>query len=246
MNYIYWDKFNNEITALTTTRHFGNMAYHIEDDKELVKIRRSKLAQDLKLNVENVIYTYQSHSDKVEEVTIKDINKGCSSFESGVAADALYTTDSSLAIGVFHADCAPIFVYAPKAHLVAIIHASYKATLKHITYKTIKLLQEKYNLSGKDIYIDIGPYQNLVDFHVDKEDAKKIEEAKLEKALRLFNEDILFDLAFANIIDLRECDIPLKNIDVSEINTVDNKECFSAHTENKNNGRMVSVIKIND
>lgn len=244
MNYFTWDRFNDEISAITTTKHFGNMAFQINDDKELVKLRRNKLAQDLKLNVENLIYTYQNHSDKIIEVTIKDIGKGCKDFESGVEADALYTTDSSIAIGVFHADCAPIFLYAPKASLVAIIHASFKSTLKHITAKSVSLLKEKYNLNGEDIFINIGPCQHFIDFHVKKDEIKLIKEAHLEKALRLFNEDSLFDLVFANIIELRQNDIPLKNIDVSEINTVDDPSCFSAHTTNKNNGRMVSVIKL--
>lgn len=245
MNYFTWDTFNNDITALTTTKHFGNMAYQIKDEKELIKLRRNKLAQDLKLNPDHVIFTYQNHSDNVEEVTIKDIKKGMNDFESGVPADALYTTDSSLAIGVFHADCAPIFIYAPKAHLVAIIHASFKSTLKHITFKTISLLKNKYHLNGEDIFVNIGPYQHFIDLHVNEDDVKAIVEAKLEKALRLFNEDRLFDVAFANIIDLRNNDVPLKNIEVSSINTVDNNLCFSAHSENKNNGRMVSVITLN-
>ena len=172
MNYFTWDTFNNDITALTTTKHFGNMAYQIKDEKELIKLRRNKLAQDLKLNPDHVIFTYQNHSDNIEEVTVKDIKKGMDDFESGVPADALYTTDSSLAIGVFHADCAPIFIYAPKAHLVAIIHASFKSTLKHITFKTISLLKNKYHLNGEDIFVNIGPYQHFIDLHVNEDDVK--------------------------------------------------------------------------
>jgi copper oxidase (laccase) domain-containing protein len=135
---------SNKFIAFTTTKEFGNLAYQVGDNYLEVKGNRKKLSDLLDLPLENIIFTHQSHSDILKEVTTLDLGKGKDSFESGVDADALYTKDRNLAIGIFHADCVPIFLYHPNG-LVMIIHAGFISTNKHITYS-------KYNQFIKSLY----------------------------------------------------------------------------------------------
>lgn len=244
--YIKWDVFP-EISAITTTKDIGNMAYHVSSDSQLVRLRRGKVCSYLGIDNNRLIFTHQTHSDKIAEVTYIDIGKGSLDFESGVDADALYTLEKGLAIGIFHADCVPIFVYAPSIHLVGIVHAGYEGTLKHIAYKFIDLMKKKYQLAGSDIYCHIGPCRQFFSFHINKTEKDKIIASHAEKALRFNGEDdALFDMPFANIVDLVDAGVPMANITSCLIDTTDEPNCFSAYVQEKNDGRMASIIMLNE
>lgn len=243
MNYIEIKDFGNNVKALTTTLEFGNMAYQASKNVEHVSLRRGKLAKDLNIDIKHIVFTHQTNSDVLKYVDEKDYSKGMKSFESGVEADALYTDKKGIALAIFHADCVPLFVYVKKIPLICIIHAGYKGTLKHISYKVIEELKNKYSLNGEDFNVVLGPSRNMMDFFISDEEKNEIYSAKLEKAVRLNDEKPpLFDLAFANIIDLTNAGIPFKNIRDVDINTVDDPNCFSVYNKEKKQGRMCSLI----
>jgi len=125
--------------------------------------------------------------------TIKDQGRGASSFESGIDADALYTKDRRLALGIFHADCVPLFFYVPSASIVGVIHAGYKGTLKHIAYKAIMKLIERENISPNDIYIHVGPARGVDTFVVNEDNVKEIIDNKCVESLRMINGEEHFD-----------------------------------------------------
>ncbi len=244
--YIKWDIFP-DISAITTTKDIGNMAYHVSSDPQLVRLRRGKVSSYLGIDNNRLIFTHQTHSDKIAEVTSRDIGKGSLDFESGVDADALYTLEKGLAIGIFHADCVPVFIYVPSVHLVGIVHAGYEGTLKHIANKFINLIKIKYQLAGSDIYCHIGPCRQFFSFHVNEIEKEKIIASHAEKALRFNGEDdALFDMPFSNIIDLVDAGVPMTNITSCLIDTTDEPNCFSAHVQEKNDGRMASIIMLNE
>lgn len=243
MNYLEIKDFGKNVKALTTTLEFGNMAYQASKNVEHVSLRRGKLAKDLNIDIKHIVFTHQTNSDVLKYVDEKDYSKGMKNFESGVEADALYTDKKNIALAIFHADCVPLFVYVEKIPLICIIHAGYKGTLKHISYKAIDELKNKYNLNGEDFKVVLGPSRNMMDFFISEEEKKEIYAAKLEKAVRLNDEKPpLFDLSFANIIDLTKAGIPFKNIRDIDINTVDDPNCFSVYNKEKKQGRMCSLI----
>ncbi|MCD8209244.1 MAG: polyphenol oxidase family protein [Coprobacillus sp.] len=242
MKYFTWDKFKDDIIAVTTTREVGNIAFQLTDaNHEEVAENRRGLCQDLGIDTAHLIMTHQSHSDVSKEVTIKDLGKGENAFE-GVDADALYTTERGIALGCFHADCVPLFVYIPKIPLVGIIHAGYPGTLKHITRKTIETLKEKYHVAGSDIFVHIGPARQYLSFVVDEVDKQKIFDAKCENSYRYNGEKGFFDAPFSNINDLIDAGVPYTNIDSCEIDTCDDPNCYSAWKKEKSHGRMGSII----
>ncbi|MCD8204823.1 MAG: polyphenol oxidase family protein [Coprobacillus sp.] len=245
MKYFYWNSFKSEISAITTTREVGNMAYQIGEDHEGVSKAREIVALDLGVDTGHMIFTHQTHSDVIKEVTSADQGRGKDSFLSGIEADALYTTERGLALGCFHADCVPIFVYIPSIPLVGIIHAGYQGTLKHIAYKSIMHLKEKYKVNGEDIFCHLGPARQFYSFRVKKEDKEHIFEAGCEKAYRYDKDEGFFDAPFSNVNDLVNAGVPYKNIDSCEVDTCDDNNCYSAILEEKKNGRMSSIIMLN-
>ena len=244
METINWKKFDNVI-AFTTTVEMGNMAYQVGDNPEEVKKNRKPLYSLLKLlTKERLVLVHQTHSDILKEVTIDDAGKGTSSFESGVEADALYTKDKRLAIGVFHADCVPVFFYVQNKGIVGIIHAGFKGTLKHITYKALTELIAKEDINPDDIYLYIGPARDVSSFVINEDNVKEVIECKCLDSLKNINGEEHFDAIRANTLDILNAGISLTHIENSNIDTVSDERCFSVYKKTPV-GRMMSVIKLN-
>ena len=76
---------SEQCVALTTTTALGNLAYQVDEGKD-VKEHRNLLAELLFILPNRFTYVYQSHSDKVMKVTPSDFGKGKDSFESRFSA----------------------------------------------------------------------------------------------------------------------------------------------------------------
>ena len=227
---------SEKCVALTTTTVLGNLAYQVDDGID-VKAHRLLLAEALHLSLERFVFVHQSHSDKVMRVSLTDLGKGVNAFEDGLDCDALYTYEKEVPLGIFHADCVPIFFVNEKASLVGIIHAGFKGTMKHVTYKVIKEVLEKEKLQIQDFKFYIGPFRQPSSFVVDEATCREIIEAGYEKAIV----DGKFDNGLANKIDLYQLDVNEKQISSSGFDTFTDERFYSAYQKIPV-GRLVSLI----
>lgn len=239
MKTINWN--NEKVLAITTTIEMGNLAFQVGSKDEVIE-NRNNLSSFLNIPLDNIVLTHQSHSDILKEVSLNDLGRGKDSFESGIDADALYTKARNIAIGVFHADCVPLFLYHP-AGLVMIIHAGFIGTLKHITYKAIKEVSEKENINPFEFVAYIGPSRKLNSYRISEEEYQDIKLNKCELATLIKEDEKYFDMALSNILDLIKAGVKLENINNSQIDTVTDDRCFSAYKKTPV-GRMVSLIKL--
>lgn len=236
MKYIEYP-FNYQVKALTTTTEIGNMAFQVGDNKEQVINNRKVVLDDLKINKDHLVFVHQTHSDIIEEVTQKDLGKGSDDFESGVEADALYTKEKGIALGVFHADCEPVFFFDATIPLVGVIHAGHKGTLKHIVFKTLRKVIDKEKLNPSNIKIWVGPLRRKQSYFVNNEDMMEI----IGSACPI--EGNYFDVAFSNKMDMICLGIPDENIKDINIDTYANDNCYSAYKKTPV-GRMASIIML--
>lgn len=227
---------SDRCVCITTTTELGNLAYQV-DDGYCVKENRDLLADSLDLPIERFTYVHQHHSDKVMYVSFKEIGKGKDSFEDGLECDALYTYEKNVPLCIFHADCVPLFFINERAGLVGIIHAGFKGTMKHITYKVIKEIISKENLSISDFKFYVGPYRQACSFELDDASKKAIDEAGLTSVI--FNSH--FDTGLANKIDLFSLGVNMDQIFDDGLDTVTDDRFFSAYQKTPV-GRLVSLI----
>ena len=222
--------------SITTTTKLGNLAYQVNNG-EGVKERRQQLANLLNLPIERFTYVHQHHSDKVMYVSTKEIGKGKDSFEDGLECDALYTYERNVPLCIFHADCVPIFFINERASLVGIIHAGFKGTMKHVTYKVLNEIINKEKLDIKDFKFYIGPFRQPQSFKVDEETRKTILDAGFVGAF----EGDEFDNGFANRIDLYSLGADDSQISDDHLDTFTDERLYSAYKKTPV-GRLVSLI----
>ena len=227
---------SDKCLAITTTTELGNMAYQVDEGKD-VKEHRLLLAQSIDIPLEKFTYVHQHHSDKIKKVYLDNVGHGKDSFEDGLDCDALYTNIKGIPLCIFHADCVPVFFINEKANIVGIIHAGFKGTLKHIAYKAIKEVIETENLSIEDFKFYIGPYRMKRSFAVDYVTKMQIIDANVNAAL----EGGYFDNGLANILDLKELGVKDEQIRSIDIDTMKDDRFYSAYQKTPV-GRMVSLI----
>ena len=227
---------SDKCVALTTTTALGNLAYQVDEGKG-VKKHRNLLAELLFILPNRFTYVHQSHSDRVMKVTASDLGKGKDAFEDGMECDALYTYEKNVPLCIFHADCVPIFFINEKASLAGIIHAGFKGTMKHVTYKAISEVINNEGLDIKDFKFYIGPFRQKQSFAVDDMTRQTIIEAGFEKTIT----DGHFDNGLANVLDLYKLGVKDEQIVASDYDTVSDDRFYSAYLKTPV-GRLVSLI----
>lgn len=126
-----------------TSRSEGNLALHVGDDHERVLAARAALAQRLSLPVSNVKYMNQVHGNTV---AIVDATSG------EPTADALITTDRSVALAVLVADCLPVLLRTK--NVIGVIHAGRAGIVQRVIPHTIEAVRSR---DSSPISIVIGP-----------------------------------------------------------------------------------------
>lgn len=254
---VLWPRFSNEIIAFTSTRQGGfsnppfaalNLAFHVGDDVKIVRKNRAKLFGEFNFNHDNTVIVKQFHSDIVDYVTDKQAGLGYDSFDSGVAADALYTDTKGLALGIYHADCVPVFIYVPSIKVVAIIHAGEEGTLQEITHKTVEKIIEKYGVEGQDVFAYLGPSLKFGHRRISKDHASELLKLypNIAYGIKGVEPEFLLDLPFINFMQLRNLGIPSINIDMFEDCTYENADDFFSYARETSTGRMMSFIALKD
>lgn len=235
-NYFVEFPLSNKCRAITTTTVLGNMAYQVDDGRDVRK-HRLLLADILNVDANKFTYVHQHHSDIIMEVTSSDVGKGVNAFEDGLECDALYTRMKGIPLCIFHADCVPIFFIDEKEDLVGIIHAGFKGTMKHIAYKAIKEVISKENLHVKDLKFYIGPFRMKQSFEIDESSKASIVEAGFIEAIINGH----FDNGLANILDLRKLGVKDEQIEMANMDTLSDNRFYSAYQKTPV-GRLVSLI----
>ena len=227
---------SDKCLALTTTTALGNLAYQVDEGRN-VKEHRLLLEDLLSIDLNRFVFVHQHHSNKSKKVTLDDLGKGKDSFIDGVDVDALYTYEKNVPLCIFHADCVPIFFIDETKGLVGIIHAGYKGTLIHVAYESIKKVIEDEGVNPNNLKFYVGPYRMPQSFKIDENSRKDIVEAGYQDAIKGDN----FDNGLANVIDLRRLGIKDSQISFSSFDTLTDDRFYSAYQKTPV-GRLVSLI----
>lgn len=244
---------NDRVFAAVTKRKGGvskapfdtlNLGFQTGDHEQTIVQNRQRVFAQLPDNLLPFIFTYQSHSTLLKKVSSKDAGKGLTSFESGVQADALYTTDPRLPLAIFHADCVPIFLVHQTKPLIAIIHAGTPGTLQHIALKVVQSICKQENVRAEDFEAYLGPSLDFAHHPITVDRMNEILnlDSAFAPAIKLISGQLFLDVPLLNYMQLIDAGLRPPSIRVSTIDTFSNaKEYFSASREAKT-GRHVSFM----
>lgn len=196
-----------------------------------------------------VVQAHQIHEDRIAIIT-----KAGTTREELEGFDAMITNIPGIAIGARTADCVPVLLYDPYRRAIAAIHSGWKGTVKKISLKTIKLMEQQFGTDPADLMAVIGPCIGPESFQVGEEVAEQFKQAgfPLERILSdegarvsgTMKGGLHIDLWLANRMILEEAGIKPENISVSGIDTFTHPEFYSARREGTKCGRIINSIML--
>jgi YfiH family protein len=162
--------------------------------------------------------------------------------------DVLLTRTPGIALGVFTADCLPIFFYDPIQGAIGIAHAGWRGTALGVAGKAVEKMGETFGCKKSDILAALGPCIGPCCYEVDG----PVKNAFISGGFpwNLVSvprglEKWLLDLYQANLYLLERHGISGENIQVLKICTSCHRDTFySYRNADKTRGRQLNFIAL--
>ena len=235
-----------------TTRYGGvsegylsslNLGIHRGDKPENVVKNYEILGEALGFDVDNLVFTRQTHTNIVRVVDKSNAGEGLGR-EVEPECDALVTATPGVVLAAFTADCTPILLHDPVTGAVGAVHAGWRGTVGDIAGNAVRAMAEQFGSRPEDIRAAIGPNIGVCCFetHADVPDAVRAvlgEEA--EAFIVPSGEKFRVDLKGVNAALLRRAGV--RHIEISDACTACEPERFWSHRRVGNDrGSLAAII----
>jgi hypothetical protein len=243
------------VDAVVTTRHGGvstgpyaslNLGLHVGDDPRLVIENRGRAAVALGGGLADMVFCHQTHGREVAVVGDGDRGRGTQSADDAVPCDALVTATPGVGIAVMVADCVPLVLYEPEAHVVAAVHAGWRGTVARVAAAAVDAMAG-LGADPARVVAGLGPAVTADRYQVGDDVA--------DAARACFGADIdgivrpdgagrwVFDLWAANGRVLVEAGVSPAHIEVSDVGTGPGTPFFSDRTA-RPCGRFAAMARL--
>jgi hypothetical protein len=131
--------------------------------------------------------------------------------------DGLITNDPSVCLGVYVADCGPVYLVDPKRRVIALLHSGRKGTELAITRAAIRCMERAFGCNPSDLVVQLGPCIRPPHYEVD------------------FAADIRWQALSAGVREVHDCGTcTAANVD----------RYYSYRREKGRTGRMVALLAL--
>lgn len=191
-----WMKEYPGLTAGCTSRLGGvsktafaslNCGLHVSDQPEHVVANREKLAEALRVRLEDCTYGEQVHGSEVQVVTKESAGAGTRTRATEIPSkDAFITNEPGLFLHALFADCVPLLFFDPVHRAVGLAHAGWKGTVLAIAKVTVEAMSREYGTNPSEVYAAVGPSIHACCYEVDDYVLSRVKQVMNE--LELSNE----------------------------------------------------------
>ncbi len=251
--FVKWE-VDEGIHAIFTTRQGGvsappfhslNLSFNVKDSSTAVTENRYRAMGILGRTVGELVMAEQIHGRGVGWAEIADASRGAFSANDALPEwDGLLTRHSDIVLGMGFADCVPIFLAVPTRHIVGILHAGWRGTIKGVQVNAMALLREQ-GIEPKEIRVGIGPSIGPCCYEVDDAVATQFSKKLGSQSVLVPSRDghYLLDLWEANREQLVRAGVLETNIDISRLCTACHEDRFFSYRRDQGRcGRMGGFI----
>lgn len=230
-----WPAFEGlPVEAFVTARGGGvsagayeslNVSFSVGDDPGAVLENRRRVAAAIGADLGDFVFSRQVHGAGVRVVTADDRGAGAFAVDRSVPeGDALVTADPSVVLAILAADCVPIVLFDPVAHVLACVHSGWRGTVARVSEAAVAAMRT-LGASPENVVAGIGPAIGAERYQVGAEVVSAVEgEFGDGTVIRPDGTGRwLLDLAAANRMVLREAGLAAGNVHVTPYATGDGK-----------------------
>ncbi|HSX37628.1 MAG TPA: peptidoglycan editing factor PgeF [Chlamydiales bacterium] len=205
-----------------------NLSADVGDHPDTVKLNRESVRKTL--DFPKILLAHQVHGANVHRVTAKNLDKI-------PTADALFTTEKHIGIGVTHADCQAAIFYDPVHEAVAIAHCGWKGSAQNIYSRVVAAMHQEIGTQAHNLIVCISP--SLGPDHAEFKNYKQ----EIPQDFWSFQpKPSYFDFWEISKKQLNSCGIPEKNIEISGLCTVCNTDDYFSYRTDKKTGRNLTIV----
>ncbi|MFA9422168.1 MAG: peptidoglycan editing factor PgeF [Sedimentibacter sp.] len=221
-----------------------NLGFKTGDKQENVMENYKIMVEKLKIKIEDIVETHQTHTNNIRYVTENE--KGRAMKEPNYTnVDGLFTNKRNVALMTFHADCTPVFFFDPVQKVIGMAHAGWRGTLKNIAGNMVKAFVNDFNCNPENIKVVIGPSLGQCCFEVDEDVADMfiLVDPKYKDFMKIKGVKYHFDLWEINKYVLIKEGIKENNIEISGLCTKCHNDLLFSHRGQKGKrGLMCGII----
>lgn len=224
-----------------------NCGYGSGDSPQNISENRTRVANAMEVDTENLLSVYQVHGADVVYVTENWDEAG------RPHADAMVTDKAGFALGILTADCTPVLFKGSKPNgdmVVGAAHAGWKGALGGALENVVSKMVE-VGTDAKTIHACVGPCISKSSYEVTLDFINAFIEEN-EESERFFHPGakeghVNFDLA--GYCGWRLFRAGVKNVSLMDLDTYSNEDEFfsyrrATHKQEPDYGRQISVILI--
>ena len=198
------------------------------DKPENIKTNRELIRKAL--NIPKLIYPHQTHGVNVQRVTAKN-------FGDTPHADAIYTTEKGIGLGVTHADCQAAIFYDPVHEAIAVVHSGWRGSVQNIYARLIDTMHRELGTQPHNLVVCISP--SLGPDHAEFKNYRH----ELPKDFWDFQKKPLyFDFWGISKMQLAKCGVLDKNVEIAGICTYCSHDDYFSYRHEKDTGRNATVV----
>ena len=262
-----WPAFDPlPVEAMVTTRHGGvsagryatlNLSFAVGDEAAKVRENRRRAAAALGADPADFVFAAQVHGNHAEVVSAADRGRGTLAGGDAVGpADALVTATPGTVLAILVADCVPVILYDPAAHVLACVHAGWRGTVARTAQAAVAAMCS-LGTRPEDVIAGIGPSVAAGSYQVGQEVAAAARDAFGQQAQALLRPVLaggpsgkggpgqwLFDLPAANRHVLRAAGVPDGQIHVAATPTGPGPGLFFSHRAERPCGRFALAAQL--
>jgi YfiH family protein len=248
------------VEAIVTTRHGGvsaggyatlNLSFAVGDEAANVRENRRRAAAALGADPAHFVFAAQVHGSRAEVVSAADRGRGTLTAGDAVGpADALVTATPGTVLAILVADCVPIVLYDPSAHVLGCVHAGWRGTVARTAQAALTAMCS-LGARPEDVVAGIGPSVAAGSYQVGEEVAGAARDAFGQQAQALLRPAAgggpgrwLFDLPAANRHVLRTAGVPDGQIHVAATPTGPGPGLFFSHRAERPCGRFALAARL--
>jgi len=248
------------VDAIVTTRHGGvsagryatlNLSFAVGDEPANVRENRGRVAAALGTRLDAFVFASQVHGRHAEVVSAADRGRGTLAAGDAIGpADALVTGEPGTVLAILVADCVPIVLYDPAAHVLACVHAGWRGTVAGTAQAALAAMGT-LGTRPRDVVAGIGPAIAPGSYQVGEDVAAAARDAFGGQAPDLLRPDAtggpgrwLFDLPAANRHVLRAAGVPGRQIHVAATPTGPGPGLFFSHRAERPCGRFALAARL--
>lgn len=168
-----------------------------------------------------------------------------------IPADAMLTDEPGLGLFWGFGDCAPILLYDPRHHAVALAHGGWRGAAGGIGPRTLAAMAERYGTRPGDVLAGVGPGIRACCYRVDERVRQAFAEEPLASESAVFEERadadgapaLYLDVTASNAGQLLAAGVRPEHLEVAEMCTGCTPDLFYSHRMRPHaDGRFAAVI----